>query len=41
MHTALGIGVGLVLLAGWEAPVFPLVFGVPGLVALLLRWRLH
>lgn len=24
-----------------EAPVFLLVFGVPALVALLLRWRLH
>jgi hypothetical protein len=86
VHTALVIGVGLVLLAGcllvgrllggpgalptaaviflplWlvgagvnmaigvrkagytvaeEAPVFLLVFGVPALVALVLRWRLH
>jgi uncharacterized membrane protein len=24
-----------------ETPVFLLVFGVPALVALLLRWRLH
>jgi hypothetical protein len=24
-----------------EAPVFLLVFGVPALVALVLRWRLH
>lgn len=58
MHTAIVIGIGLLLLAACVflgrlvggpsalttsvlAPVFLIVFGIPALVALFLRWRFH